>query len=193
MPKISSSAARPPVSVAILFSSSSRLIRSCSLLVHLHGVAQRAGGARDDGDLGDRRGVGLQWPRPARGRSRGRRRSRFSFVADARRSCAGTGDDRLDALLQISLRARRLRPMTHGTERGLVDDVGQVRARRAAVARAMALKSTSSAMLHVFGVHLQDGARGPAGRAAPPGCGGRSGRDAAAPGPATPGGWSRPG
>ena len=58
-PKISSSAARPPVSVAILFSSSSLRHEVMLALVHLHGVAERARGARHDGDLGDGRRVGL--------------------------------------------------------------------------------------------------------------------------------------
>ena len=57
MPKINSSAARPPVSVAILARASSLVISLRSCFIHLHGIAQSAGSAGHDGDLVHRGGM----------------------------------------------------------------------------------------------------------------------------------------
>ena len=101
-PKTTSSAARPPVSVAILFSSSSLRHQVMVALLDLHRVAQRARGAGDNGDLLHRGGVALQ---------RGNERVADLVVGDDPFFVVGEDgvllliarDDDLNALLQIGL------------------------------------------------------------------------------------------
>ena len=101
-PNTTSSAARPPVKVAILFSISSLAHQVVVALLHLHGVAQGAGGAGDDGDLLHRGGVGLL------GRHQGVAdlvvgHDPLLLVGEDGVLLLVAGDDHLDALLQVGL------------------------------------------------------------------------------------------
>ena len=94
--------------------------------VHLHGVAQRARGARDDGDLVHGGGVTLQ--RRDQGVAR-------LVVGDDELLLVGedlvlllvAGDDDLDALLHVALDDLAA-ALAHGAQRRLVDDVRKLRA-----------------------------------------------------------------
>ena len=93
-------------------------------LLHLHRVAQGPGGAGYDGDLLHRGGVGLH------GRHQ---RMANLVVGDDLLLVVGhngilllvTGDDHLDALLQIRLRGEAA-VVPDGPQSRLVDDVGQL-------------------------------------------------------------------
>ena len=98
------------------------------LLGHLHGVAQRAGGVGDNGDLGDGLGVLLQ------GRHQGVAHlvigdnALFHIGED----CAllfRTGNDHLEGDQQVLL-VDGLTALPDGPQGGLVDQIGQVRAHR---------------------------------------------------------------
>ena len=99
------------------------------LLRHLHGVAQRAGRMRDDGDLGNGLRVLLQ---------RGHERMADLVIGhdalfDVRQNGAlllGARDDDLERRQQVLL-IHGLAAHAHGAQRRLVDEVGKVRADRA--------------------------------------------------------------
>ena len=124
------------------------------LLVDLHGIAQRARGARDDGDLGDRGRVALE--------------RRDQGVADlvigddelflVREDLVlflVAGDDDLDALLQVGL-AHLIAAGAHRAQRGLVDHVGQLRARRAGGHAGDCAEVQAGLALDLLGMHAQD-------------------------------------
>ena len=122
-PKISSSAARPPSSIAILFSSSLSVIRKRSSVGQLHRVAERRDAARDDRDLVHRVRA-RQRDATSACPARGRRPSPSRAVTDAgpllrpattrsMASCSSTWPT-------SSLAA------AHAEQRRLVDDVRQV-------------------------------------------------------------------
>ena len=124
-------------------------------LFNLHGVAQRAGGARNNGDLVHGSGVLLT-----------RRNQRVAdlvvgddllfLLADDRALALVARDDDLHALLQIRL-AHGAAAHAHGAQGGLVDDVGQLRAAGAAGGPADGVEIDVRLHLHVLGVHLEDG------------------------------------
>ena len=124
-------------------------------LVHLEGVAQRAGGAGDNGDLVHGSGVLLA-----------RRDQRVAdlvvgddllfLLADDRALALVARDDDLHALLQIRL-AHGAAAHAHGAQGGLVDDVGQLRAAGAAGGPADGVEINVRLHLHVLGVHLEVG------------------------------------
>ena len=96
------------------------------VLVHLHGVAQGAGSAGDDGDLVDRGGIFLL----------GGHQGVADFVAGDHPLLLGrhhqalalaAGDHRIHRRLQVLLQHRRM-AHAHRPQGGFVDDVGQVRA-----------------------------------------------------------------
>ena len=93
-------------------------------LLHLHGVAQRAGGAGDDGDLLHRGGIGLLGGhkgvadlvigyRP------------FFLVGENGVLLLIAGDDHLNAFLEVGLRGK-LPSVPNGPQRRLIDNVGKL-------------------------------------------------------------------
>ena len=123
-------------------------------LIHLHGVAQGSGGSGDDGDLLHRRGMGLL-----------RRDQRvadlmigddlFLMVRQDGILLLVSGDDHLDALLQIRL-GHHLPAVAHRAQSGFVDDVGKLRAGSAGGHAGDHGKVHIGIYLHLFRVHLQD-------------------------------------
>ena len=124
-------------------------------LLHLHGIAQRTGGAGHDGDLLHRGGIGLL--------------GRHQRVADL---VVGhdmllvighngvlllvAGNDYLDALLQVGLGGEAA-SVTDGAEGGLVDDVGQLGAGGTGGHTGDLVEVHVLGDLDLFGVYLQNG------------------------------------
>ena len=118
-------------------------------LLHLHGVAQRAGGARDDGDLLHRGGVALQ-----------RRDERVAdlVVGDDPLFLVGEDgvllliarDDDLDALLQIGLGGDTCGPSRTARSAASLTMFASSAPEAPEAMRAILLKSTSSATLIFF-------------------------------------------
>ena len=124
------------------------------ILVHLHGIAQRAGGPGNNRNLGHRGGMGLH------GRHQGVPdlvvgNDLLFLLAHHGVLPLIAGDDRLHAFHQVFLRhlvpAHPDRP-----QGGLVDDVGQLRAAGAAGCPGDLLHVDGSAHFDVPGVHLQN-------------------------------------
>ena len=77
----------------------------------------------------------------------------FFMLADHRALALITRDNDLHALLQIGL-GNGIAAQAHGAQRGLVDDVGKLRAARAAGGAADGVKVNAGVHLHIFGMHL---------------------------------------
>jgi len=122
-------------------------------LRHLHGVAQRTGGVRDNGDLGDRLRVFLQG---------GNQRVADFMVGD--NALFGVGqhgallfgarDDDLEGGQQILL-VDGLAAQPHGAQRRLVHEVGQIRADGAGGGLRDLVQIDVLGELDVLGVHAQ--------------------------------------
>ena len=123
-------------------------------LLHLHGVAQGAGGSGDDGDFLNRGGVGLQ----------GGHQSMADFMVGNGHLFLVCQDgvlllvacnDHLNGFLQIGLGDHR--PVVpDGSQSGLVDDVCQLRAGSAGGHSCHGFKVHIVGNLYLFGVNLQN-------------------------------------
>ena len=123
-------------------------------LVHLHGVAQCAGGAGDNSDLLHRCRVGLL------GCHKGVADLMVGYDALFVVGQDGVlllvaGNDHLDALLKVGLRhALATRP--HGTQGGFVHNVGKFCAGGTGGHACHGVEVHTRGDLHLFGVYLQD-------------------------------------
>ena len=123
--------------------------------VHLHGVAQGARGAGDDGDLGHRGGVALE------GGHQGVARlvvgHDFLLQRGENRVFAlGAGQDGLHAFLQVLLK-HQAPALPHRPEGGLVDDVSQLCAGGTGGGPGDGIVIHVLGDLHISGMDLQNG------------------------------------
>ena len=93
-------------------------------LIHLHGVAECTRGTRHNGNLGDRRGVGLLGSHQCV-TDLVVRNNLLLLGAEHGVLALRTGNDGLYALIQIGLNDT-VASKTNGTQSRLVDDVGEV-------------------------------------------------------------------
>ena len=124
------------------------------ILVHLHGIAQGAGGAGDDRDLGHRGGMRLH--RRHQGMADFMVGHDFLFLLGHDGVLAlVAGDHRLHALHQVLL-GDLIPAHPHRPQGGLVDDVRQLRAGGAGGRPGDLLHVDGAGHLHIPGVHLQN-------------------------------------
>ena len=123
-------------------------------VIHLQRIAQRARGARNDGDLLHGSAVRLQ---------RGHERvadlvtghNFFLLIGQHTRLFLVARDDHLDTLLQILLRGK-FPPVAHGAQRSFVDDIRKLRTGGACGHLCDGCEVHVAGQPDVFGMHLQD-------------------------------------
>ena len=153
-PNATSSAARPPVRGGDLVFQLGLVHQVVVALFHLHGKAQCAGGAGDDGDLLHRRGVGLLG---------GDQRVADLVVGHDALFLVGEDgilllvacNDHFDALFEVSL-GHALAARADGPQRSLVDDVGQLGTGRTGGHPGHDAEINAGSQRDLFGVNFQN-------------------------------------
>ena len=123
-------------------------------LIHLHGVAECTRGARHNGNLGDRRGVGLLGSHQCV-TDLVVRNNLLLLGAEHGVLALRTGNDGLYALIQIGLNDA-VASKTNGTQSRLVDDVGEVSTGRTRSCTGNRDKVDIAGHVNVLSVHLQN-------------------------------------
>ena len=123
-------------------------------LVHLHGITQRARGARHDRNFGNRRRIALLG-RDQRVTNLVVCNDLFFLGAEHRVFALCARDNRLHAFLQVGL-LDRVPSQPDRPQRRLVDDVCQIRAGRARGCPRDRIEIDMTGHMHVLGVDLQN-------------------------------------